>query len=144
MDPLRKGDRFADFVSARNNETVIRWQKVQIFFLINSVLVGITASATLGTISKLLVSIFGFFVTLIWWLIQWEAQNAIDYWNAEAARQEPSEENGHTHGFAFAKPREGFYFKFVSTHYLILFLVALFAFWWIGLIISHAYTLLSC
>jgi len=108
---------------------------VQVFFLINSVLLGATMGAALGPKLKLAVYGFGLLVTIIWWLMQWEAQNAIDYWNNEAARLEPKAEN--MGGFSFEKPREGFRFKFASTHFLILFLVDLFAPCWIVLLLYH-------
>ncbi|MEK7506553.1 MAG: hypothetical protein AAB566_00665 [Patescibacteria group bacterium] len=134
MASIDETARFGNYVSARNTEITVRWQKVQIFFLINSVLLGAAAGATFSVKLKIVVCIFGLAVTMIWWLMQWEAQNAIDYWNAEISRLESGE--GNTHGFAFAKPREGFRLKFASTYYLILFLVDLFAIGWIGLLFS--------
>lgn len=127
--------RFNGYVSARNNETAIRWQKVQIFFLINSVLLGALVSTTLDIKLKIAICVFGLIITVFWWLMQWEAQNAIDYWGTEAARLEPKTNN--THGFAFTRPREGFRFKFISTHFLILFLVDVFALGWIVLFIYY-------
>lgn len=69
--------------------------------------------------------------------MQLEAQNAVDYWDVEASRLEPEEEN--THGFAFEKPREGFRIKFASTHFLILFLVGLFAIGWVGMLFYYLF-----
>lgn len=132
MANIDETTRFSGYVSARNSEVTVRWQKVQIFFLINSVLLGVAAGAILSIELKTAVCIFGLVVTVIWWLMQREAQNAIDYWNAEISRLEPKE--GNTHGFAFAKPHEGFRLRFASTHYLILFLVDLFAVGWVGLL----------
>lgn len=139
MAELSNETRFDGFVAARNNETIIRWQKVQIFFLINSVLLGTTIGATLDARFKIVICVFGFIVTVIWWLMQWEAQNAIDYWNFEAARLEPRNEENKIHGFAFTRPREGFRFKFISTHYLILFLIDFFILGWITLFIYYLF-----
>lgn len=134
MQELDKSVQFSGFVGARNNETTIRWQKVQIFFLINSVLFGGVISTNLSDVLKILTCSFGLVVTLIWWLMQWEAQNAIDYWNAMAAKLE----NKEISGFSFANPKEGFKIRLVSTHYLILFLIDLFGIVWTGLLVYYS------
>lgn len=135
MTKLDSNVQFSGFVEARNNETSIRWQKVQVFFFINSMLLGAVVGTSIADTLKLIACAFGFSVTIIWWLIQWEAQNAIDFWNNKIAE---IEKNGNVvKGFAFAKPREGFEFKFISTHYLILGLIKLFGTGWIGLFIYY-------
>lgn len=125
MQTLNVNTQYNGFIAARNSETVIRWQKVQIFFLINSVLLGAVISVTLAEKLKLLICMFGFAVTVMWWLIQWEAQNAIDFWNGKIASLE-KKNKATVSGFSFSRPREGFRFRFVSTHYMILALIKLF------------------
>lgn len=133
MSILDTNAQYSGFVAARNSETVVRWQKVQIFFLINSVLLGVVTSATLIEKIRILIGIFGLVVTIIWWLIQWEAQNAIDFWNGKIASLE-KESKATVSGFSFTKPREGFRFQIVSTHYMILALIKLFGIGWISLL----------
>lgn len=136
METLDANTLYSGFVTARNSETVIRWQKVQIFFLINSVLLGAVISITLAEKLRALICIFGFVVTLMWWFIQWEAQNAIDFWNRKIASLE-KENKVMMSGFSFSRPREGFRFRFVSTHYIILALVKLFGIGWVSLLIYY-------
>jgi len=92
-------------------------------------------SASLSNNLKITACIFGLAVTVIWWLMQWEAQNAIDSWNKKIATLEARGNQGV--GFSFEKPREGFRYKLISTHYLILFLVKLFGMGWIGLFLYY-------
>ncbi|MEK7520087.1 MAG: hypothetical protein AAB581_02485 [Patescibacteria group bacterium] len=128
--------RFNALITGRNSEMTIRWQKVQIFFLINSVLLGAVVSTNLPDKLKITASIFWFIVTVIWWLIQWEAQNAVDSWNKRIAVLEEAD-NQHVR-FSFRKPREGFEYKFISTHYLVLLLIELFGAGWVGLFLYYA------
>lgn len=136
MNTLDANAHYSGFVAARNSETAIRWQKVQIFFLINSVLLGVVTSAALPEKLRILIGIFGLTVTIIWWLIQWEAQNAVDFWNGKIASLE-KENKAIVSGFSFEKPREGFRFRFVSTHYMILALIKLFGIGWISLLVYY-------
>lgn len=136
MENLDKNTQFSGFVETRNTEITIRWQKVQIFFLINSALLGITISIEFDSGFKFIASMSGLLVSTIWWLMQWEAQNAIDYWNSMVAQIEKTSESD-IRGFYFACPREGFCFKYISTHHLILFLVDLFIIGWLGLAIFY-------
>lgn len=106
MNTLDANAQYSGFVAARNGETVVRWQKVQIFFLINSMLLGVVASAALAEKLRILIGIFGLAVTIIWWLIQWEAQNAIDFWNGKIASLE-KESKAIVSGFSFKKTTRG-------------------------------------
>ncbi|MDR3548973.1 MAG: hypothetical protein P4M11_12040 [Candidatus Pacebacteria bacterium] len=135
MADLTKETRFTGFVAARHNETTIRWQKVQIFLLVNSILLGATVSVNVVPDVKIALCIFGLLACAIWWFIQWEAQNAIDYWNTELAKLEPNE-NG-VLGFGFKNPREGFRIAVISTHQLILALVILFFSGWLSLLVYY-------
>lgn len=125
---------FNALVAARNVEITLRWQKVQIFFLINSALLGVVMSAAFPALVKLIGCAFGLAITAVWTLMQWEAQNAIDHWNNRLASLETQNERSNMKAFTFSRPREGFRLKYVSTHHLILALTVIFALGWMGLL----------
>ena len=131
---------FNALISARNLEIEVRWQKVQIFFLINSALLGVVLGASFPDTLKIIGCLFGVAITTIWSLIQEEAQNAIDYWNQKIYLMESQEKETSIKAFGFIEPREGFKMKYTSTFYLILLLVGVFFLGWVSLLI---YFLLS-
>jgi len=106
--------------------------KVQIFFLINSALIGFIIGIAQDNTIKIIGCITGLIITAIWYAIQLEAQYAIDYWNNKISEIEQTET---IKGFSFEYPHEGFHRKYFSTHYLILTLVFTFAAGWLILII---------
>ncbi len=134
MSKLSVDSHFDGFVAARNKEADIRWRKVQIFFLINSALIGFIASSGSESIFKIVGCVAGLIITIIWYAIQIEAQYAIDYWNDKIAEIE-NDNQAEIRGFGFKYPHEGFHYKYFSTHYLILALVAVFAMGWVILLV---------
>lgn len=133
--PLGTDAHFNALVAARNLEVNIRWQKVQIFFLINSALLGVIMGSNLQEKLKVTACLFGLVITVVWFLIQKEAQDAIDYWNQKIATMERGDLESLVEAFAFEKPREGFRLKYASTYYLILLLIGVFSIGWIGLLV---------
>jgi hypothetical protein len=126
---------FNALVAARNLETNIRWQKVQIFFLINSALLGIILGANFPATLKIVACIFGLVITVVWFVIQREAQDAIDYWNKKISALEEKDQESGMRAFAFTSPREGFRLKYASTYYLILLLIGVFSIGWLSLLV---------
>lgn len=135
-DKLSIESQLNSFISARNTEIDIRWKKVQIFFLINSGLIGIVMGSNLDINLKILSCNLGLIITVIWYAIQLEAQYAIDYWNNKIAKLEITGEVIEK-GFEFKYPHEGFRYRYFSTHYLILVLITLFILGWFSLIIFY-------
>lgn len=131
---LHADTHFSGLVATRNAEITIRWQKVQIFFLIESVLLGAVVGADVPSAVRIAGCVFGLALTVTWALMQWEAQNAIDYWTAQIALTERRGQGTGAGSFTFSRPREGFRLKLISTHYLILALIGMFAAGWTVLI----------
>lgn len=125
---------FNALVAARNLEVNIRWQKVQIFFLINSALLGVIVGAVFPVKLKIIACLFGLVITVVWFLIQKEAQDAIDYWNQKISVLEEKDQESDMRAFAFERPREGFRLKYASTYYLTLLLIKVFSAGWLGLL----------
>lgn len=134
MERLSIDSRFNGFIIARNKEVDIRWKKVQIFFIINSALMGFVMGIVPINVFKISGCIVGLIITIIWFAIQLEAQYAIDYWNNKIATVE-DESDVRKKGFSFEHPHEGFRYKYFSTHYLILVLIAVFAILWLILLV---------
>jgi len=130
---LNLNSQLASFVESRNKEIGIRWSKVQIFFLINSALIGFVTSIVKDKILQISGCIAGLVITVIWFAIQLEAQYAIDYWNKKISEVESF---GTVKGFNFKHPHEGFRYKYFSTHYLILTLVTVFVMGWLMFLIK--------
>jgi len=134
VDKISSDSRFNGLIIARNKEVDIRWRKVQIFFLINSALMGFVMGIVPINVFKIGGCIVGLIITIIWFAIQLEAQYAIDYWNDKIATVE-NEGGIKKEGFSFEHPHEGFRYRYFSTHYLILVLVVLFTILWLILLV---------
>lgn len=133
MSKLSFDSQLSGFISTRNLEVDIRWKKVQIFFLINSALIGFVAGVVKDKILQISGCIAGLVITMIWFAIQIEAQYAIDYWNNKISEVESF---GVVRGFDFKHSHEGFRYKYFSTHYLILTLVIVFTVGWLMFLIK--------